>query len=73
MKILTNEQGLVAMKMHYSGKIVEECNNVEFRRSIGIAPTEESVSKTNEKLYRLFMFRNNINDILNGIYEEDFE
>ncbi len=70
---LTDEQGLMTMYRHYGSEITKECNNVEFRRSVGVVPTEESVAKTNEKLYQLFMFRNNIANILERAEDEDDE
>lgn len=71
MNLLTHEQSLVSIKMHYISEINREMRDLEFRRSLGILPNEESVSKTNEKLYQLFMFRNNIDNILERETEYD--
>lgn len=69
---VSRDTALNLMLTHYNSEIEKVCNKVEFKRSVGIAPTEESVSKTNEELYQLFMFRKNILDVKNRD-AEDFD
>lgn len=51
---------------HYNGEINKVLSQLEFIRSVGIPPTEESTSNINEKLYKLIMYRKNISDIINN-------
>lgn len=69
--MMTHELSLVNMYLYYTSEINKVCNNIEFRRSVGILPDEKTISKNNEELYRLFMFRNNMSDLIGKIDNED--
>lgn len=51
---------------YYDGEINKELERVEFRRSAKIEFTDKMVNETNEKLYKLIMYRKNIVDIINN-------
>lgn len=67
MKRIGVSVALSVMQELYDSDIAKEIHNAEFRRSSGIISLEENVAKTNEKLYALFVRKNNIDKILERI------
>lgn len=71
--IMNHHFGVLAMISHYNNQIESVCNRSYYRRQMGVF-TDADLEKSNEDLYKLFMYRNNLIEIAQKRYdEEDFQ